>query len=93
VYVGGAGAAIIGGLYWKNGTTAGAWAALATGSVLAGGGIVARQIWRRDFPLNGTEISLCASAAAVIVYAAVFWLTCRRDFDMDRMLHRGVHAP
>ena len=33
VYVGGAGAAIIGGLYWKKGTTAGATSALFTGSV------------------------------------------------------------
>ncbi|MCX6935665.1 MAG: hypothetical protein NTZ01_05690 [Verrucomicrobia bacterium] len=32
LYIGGAGAAIIGGLYWKRGTTAGAWAGLLTGS-------------------------------------------------------------
>ena len=41
VYVGGAGAAIIGGLYWKKGTTAGAWAAVIAGCVLSGGGILA----------------------------------------------------
>ncbi|HEY9249507.1 MAG TPA: sodium:proline symporter, partial [Rariglobus sp.] len=35
VYVGGAGAAIIGGLYWKKGTTAGAWAAVVSGSILS----------------------------------------------------------
>jgi SSS family solute:Na+ symporter len=44
VYVGGAGAAIIGGLYWKKGTTAGAWAAVLAGSTLAGGGIVAYKL-------------------------------------------------
>lgn len=40
VFVGGAGAAIIGGLYWSRGTTAGAWAAQLTGSTLALIGIV-----------------------------------------------------
>lgn len=44
VYVGGAGAAIIGGLYWKKGTTAGAWAAVIAGSVLSGGGIIANML-------------------------------------------------
>src|SRR5690606_34668097 len=32
IYLGGAGAVIIGGLYWSKGTTAGAWAAMITGS-------------------------------------------------------------
>ncbi|HEY9250357.1 MAG TPA: sodium:proline symporter [Rariglobus sp.] len=45
VYVGGAGAAIIGGLYWKKGTTAGAWAAVIAGSILSGGGILVYKIW------------------------------------------------
>jgi len=43
IYVGGAGACIIGGLYWSRGTTAGAWTGLLTGSVLATGGILLRQ--------------------------------------------------
>lgn len=44
VYVGGAGAAIIGGLYWKKGTTAGAWTAVIAGSILSGGGILAYKL-------------------------------------------------
>ncbi|HSI06989.1 MAG TPA: sodium:proline symporter [Rariglobus sp.] len=44
LYVGGAGAAIIGGLYWKKGTSAGAWAAVISGSVCAGGGIIAYKL-------------------------------------------------
>jgi solute:Na+ symporter, SSS family len=44
IYVGGAGSAIIGGLYWKKGTSAGAWAAMVAGSVLSGGGILAYKI-------------------------------------------------
>jgi SSS family solute:Na+ symporter len=92
IYVGGAGAAIIGGLYWKKGTTQGAWAALLTGSLLSGGGILARQALGTDFPLNGNQISFCATILAIIVYVTVSLMTHRRDFDLDRMLHRGVHA-
>jgi SSS family solute:Na+ symporter len=47
IFTGGAGAAIIGGLYWSRGTTAGAWAGLLTGSVLSVGGILLQQpFWR-----------------------------------------------
>jgi solute:Na+ symporter, SSS family len=49
VYVGGAGAAIIGGLYWKKGTTAGAWAAVISGSILSGGGILAYKLFGNTF--------------------------------------------
>ena len=44
VFVGGAGSAIIGGLYWKRGTTAGAWTAMIAGMTLSGGGIVLKQL-------------------------------------------------
>jgi SSS family solute:Na+ symporter len=44
VFVGGAGAAIIGGLYWSRGTTAGAWAAMLTGMTLSGAGVLVKQI-------------------------------------------------
>ena len=92
IYIGGAGAAIIGGLYWKKGTTAGAWSALLTGSLLAAGGIVLRQIYGRAFPLNGMEISFGATLLAIIVYIVVSLLTHRIDFNLDRMLHRGAYA-
>ncbi|HEY0944174.1 MAG TPA: sodium:proline symporter [Opitutaceae bacterium] len=49
VYVGGAGAAIIGGLFWKKGTTAGAWAAVLAGSTLSAGGIVAYKLGGESF--------------------------------------------
>ena len=92
LFVGGAGAVIIGGLYWKKGTTAGAWAGLLTGSVLITGGILCRQIYGDAFPLNGQWISLYGSILAILVYAVVSFLTCKQDFDMDRMLHRGKYA-
>lgn len=46
IYLGGAGAIIIGGLYWKRGTTAAAWAAMSAGTVLAFGGMLIEQTWQ-----------------------------------------------
>jgi SSS family solute:Na+ symporter len=45
IYLGGAGAVIIGGLYWKHGTTMAAWVAMSTGSALAFGGLLIQQSW------------------------------------------------
>ena len=92
LYVGGAGVAIIGGLYWKKGTTAGAWAGLLSGSSLVTGGILARQIWGDAFPLNGAQISFFGAISACVIYAVVSLLTCREDFNLERMLHRGKYA-
>jgi SSS family solute:Na+ symporter len=92
IYVGGAGAAIIGGLYWKKGTAAGAWAGTLTGSILSVGGILLRQVYGDRFPLNGTQISFFAMLIAVAVYIVVSLLTNREDFNMERMLHRGAYA-
>ena len=91
LYTGGAGSAIIGGLYWTKGTTAGAWTALLVGSGLATGGILARQ-YDPHFPLNGVQISFGATVIAVVLYVAVSWLTCRDDYNLDRLLHRGAFA-
>jgi len=46
VFTGGAGAAIIGGLYWKRGTTSAAWAGGVTGSALCFLGIACGHFWR-----------------------------------------------
>jgi SSS family solute:Na+ symporter len=61
VYVGGAGAAIIGGLYWKKGTSAGAWAAAISGSIFSGGGILAYKL------LGDTYLSDWLNAALGLV--------------------------
>jgi SSS family solute:Na+ symporter len=91
IFVGGAGAAIIGGLYWSKGTVEAAWAAMLTGSILGFGGILLEQLDPR-FPFNGQEVSFAVSLLASAVYIGVSMLTCRQDFNMDRMLHRGVYA-
>jgi SSS family solute:Na+ symporter len=50
IYTGGAGAVIIGGLYWKRGTTAGAFTALFLGALLAVGSMVLQQQWKELQP-------------------------------------------
>ncbi|MFH1496778.1 MAG: sodium:solute symporter [Verrucomicrobiota bacterium] len=45
IFLGGAGAAIIGGLYWRRGSTAAAWTAMVAGGGLSVSGIAIQQIW------------------------------------------------
>ena len=44
IFTSGAGAVVIGGLYWKRGTTAGAWTAILTGAVLSIAAVIVRQV-------------------------------------------------
>ena len=44
IFIGGAGAVILGGLYWNRGTVEGAWAGMIAGSMLSVGGIALRNI-------------------------------------------------
>ena len=90
IYLGGAGSVIIGGLYWKKGTTAAAWASMITGSALAVSGIILKQI-APAFPVNGQTLYFFSMVAAVSVYVITSLLTCKEDFNMDRMLHRGKY--
>jgi SSS family solute:Na+ symporter len=91
VFVGGAGAAIIGGLYWGRGTTPAAWSAMITGMVASLAGIVIKQV-EPDFFLTGQEMSFVAIVLAIVVYVAVSLLGPRAVHDMDRLLHRGRYA-
>jgi solute:Na+ symporter, SSS family len=91
VFVAGAGIAIIGGLYWNKGTTAAAWAALIAGAVLALIGISA-PYRLPHFPFNGMQVKVLAALSCIGIYCVVSLLTCRADFDMDRLLHRGKWA-
>jgi SSS family solute:Na+ symporter len=92
IFIGGAGSAIIGGLYWRKGTTAGAWVATVTGSVLSGGGIVTRQLLGPAFPLTGMQVSFFSCLIAIGLYVLVSLLTCKEDFNLERLLHRGPYA-
>ena len=93
IFIGGAGSVIIGGLYWKRGTTAAAWAALITGAVVSVGQVVATQICKRrgiEFPLNGMWQSLITSIMSILVYVVIS-LAQRKSFNMDKLLHRGEY--
>jgi SSS family solute:Na+ symporter len=91
IFAGGSGAVIIGGLYWKRGTTAAAWSSMIVGAVVAVGGIAVQQLVP-DFPINGQMFWGLAMALSSVVYVVVSLLTGRgKTFDMDRMLHRGKY--
>jgi SSS family solute:Na+ symporter len=95
VFLSGGGAAIIGGLYWKKGTTAAAWAAFITGSGITLGSIVIHHFspdGSKFFDFNGNQARFFACAASAAVYVLVALLTYREDFDMDRLLNRGRWA-
>ena len=112
IFLGGAGSIIAGGLYWKKGTTAGAWAAMISGSGLAVVGIILQQCWRtiqpwllqflphsqfllespNKFPINGQVMYFWAMVISIFLYIVVSLLTCRKDFNMEKMLHRGQYA-
>lgn len=91
IFVGGAGAVIIGGLYWKRGTTAAAWSALITGSGIAILGTVLTSLYE-DFPINGQWFWGISMVGASMVYVIVSLLDKKPDFNMDKMLHRGEYA-
>jgi solute:Na+ symporter, SSS family len=92
IFIGGGGAVIIGGLYWKKGTTAGAWTALLTGFILSLLGITAQEMYGPAFPLNGLQIFFFTMLVAVAGYVGVSLATCQKEFDLDRMLHREPGA-
>jgi SSS family solute:Na+ symporter len=51
IWLGGAGAVILGGLYWKRGTTQGAYSGLIVGSLLAVMAIGLEQTWTKVVPI------------------------------------------
>jgi solute:Na+ symporter, SSS family len=91
IYMGGAGACIIGGLYWKRGTTLGAWAALIIGPVLAVAGLIIRTIYK-DFPINEQWMTLITATVCVLSYIIISLVAKPNSFNMDKLLHRGKYA-
>ncbi|MEZ6084133.1 MAG: sodium:solute symporter [Phycisphaerae bacterium] len=91
IYLGGAGSVIVGGLYWKRGTTTAAWCSMITGSILAVAGIVIRQV-DPDFAFDGQRLFFFAMVSAIVVYVVVSLLSAQPGVDLDRILRRGRFA-
>ena len=118
IFMGGSGAVIIGGLYWKRGTTAGAWAAMITCITIAVSSFTLEHNWsviakflqdswpawferlqasypqvrEGRFVFTPQEMYFFNMITSSLTYVVVSLLTRQRDFDMDRLLHRGKYA-
>ncbi len=69
IFVAGAGAAIIGGLYWSRGSTAGAWSAMVTGIVLSVVGVLVHQL-----PLDQWSAAATAGGSGKSFITGAIWL-------------------
>ena len=91
IYLGGAGSVIIGGLYWKRGTTAGAYSALITAASIAMTGFILK-LSVENFPIDGQWCFVIATASAIVAYVIVSLLSRKgNSVDYDRMFHRGKY--
>lgn len=95
IFLGGAGAVLVGGLYWKRGTTVAAWLSMITGAAVAIAGVILDQIWVNayniNFPIDFKWVTVIGMASASAVYVLVSLMDRGEDFNMDRMLHRGAY--
>ncbi|MBC2595576.1 sodium:solute symporter family protein [Ruficoccus amylovorans] len=101
IYLGGSGAVIIGGLYWRRATTQGAWAAMTIGLLVGAAGITLQTVWPSvpaltnlapAFPINGAWLAMIAYISSIIGFVVVSLLTCKQPFNLEKMLHRGKYA-
>lgn len=44
------------------------------------------------FPVNSVEISFIAMVGGIAMYCIISLLTCKRPFNLEKMLHRGIYA-
>jgi len=91
IFLSGSGAAIIGGLYWRRGTTGAAFTAMIMGAGLTVLGFLLRGIYP-DFPFQGHWIFAIAMFFSMISYIVVSMLSSKEAFNIDQMLHREKYA-
>ena len=89
IWLGGAGSVIIGGLYWKHGSTKGAFASLIIGATVALSGIALQQAWPLLYPwmdantptlLSSTQVLLEGISARV---PGIHWEVGPEAFPID----------
>ncbi len=74
IFAGGSGAVIIGGLYWKRGTTPAAWTAMLTGATIAVSGIIVKQVSPDWLAAPGGPALLKTAIAALrSINGQVYW--------------------
>ncbi|MHB9070822.1 MAG: sodium:solute symporter family protein [Sedimentisphaerales bacterium] len=91
IFLSGAGIVVIGGLYWKRGTTNAAWAAMIVGMLLSIAGAVIRRI-EPTFPVNSQWIFFITIIICCVVYIVISLLSKSDCFDFDYALKRGKYA-
>jgi SSS family solute:Na+ symporter len=67
IFAGGSGAVIIGGLYWKRGTTAAAWSAMIIGAAIAVNGIIMHQIPDESLRITPDTSSLATVIKQIVI--------------------------
>lgn len=94
IWLAGAGSVMIGGLYFRFGTAAGAYCAMIAGAILGGGGLIWPNLHIGSIPLNGQNMMMVASAIAIALYIGVSYATGggRARFNLEKMLHRGIYS-
>jgi solute:Na+ symporter, SSS family len=91
----GSGAVLIGGLYWKKGTTKAAWAAMIMGAGITLTAFILRIIWpiyyETDFPINSQWIYALTMSCSTGIYILISFYE-KKFFNMDKILHRGMYS-
>jgi SSS family solute:Na+ symporter len=92
LWLGGGGTVIVFGLYWKRGTTAGAYGAMIISVVAFVFSVTVQQIYGKKFPLTSMELYFIAIMISIVVYVGISLLGKRTVFNLNEMLHRGQYA-
>jgi solute:Na+ symporter, SSS family len=96
IWLGGAGAVIVGGLYWNRGTTAGAFASVWLAVIMTLVYFVGKRfgvVWE----FNGNQINeqwlfFITMISTLLLYVVVSLLTCKEPYNLEKLLHRGKYV-
>jgi len=86
LYVGASGVVLLGGLYWKRGTTTAAWVTMIVGAIMSIAGLIYRSI--NPAFLNGTIMAFWIAILCLVIYVVVSYLDKKPDIDLDEILNR-----